>query len=91
MNEWDEDSEVEEWDDDEDMPSCFGDYVPGSEKCEFRCEWQEECMEASYPPGTFDGLLIEPKGRRLRRLLGWMLRNDIEYYEDREIKIRRVG
>ena len=52
MNEWDEDSEVEEWD--EDMPSCFGDYVPGSEKCEFRCEWQEECMEASYPPGTFE-------------------------------------
>jgi len=56
MNEWDEDSETEEWYDDEedDIPSCFGDYVLGSEECEFRCEWQEECMEASYPLGTFE-------------------------------------
>ena len=39
---------------------------------------------------NFDGLLIEPKGRRLQRLLEWMLRNDIKYYEDRElIKNRR--
>ena len=52
MNEWDENSETEEWYD-EDTPSCFGDYACGCEECEF-CEWQEECMEASYPPGTFE-------------------------------------
>ena len=52
MNEWDENSEVEEWYD-EDIPSCFGDYACGCEVCEF-CEWQEECMEMSYPPGTFE-------------------------------------
>ena len=40
---------------------------------------------------NFDGLLIEPKGQRLRRLLGWMLEKGIEYYEDREFEIRRGG
>ena len=54
MNEWDEDSETEEWYDEEEdgIPPCFGDYACGCEECDF-CEWQEECMEMSYPPGTF--------------------------------------
>ena len=38
---------------------------------------------------NFDGLLIEPKGRRLLTLLEWMIRNNILYYEDQEIEIRR--
>jgi len=40
---------------------------------------------------NFDGLLIEPKGRRLLKLLMWMLRNGIEYYEDREINLGKGG
>ena len=56
MGEWDEDSEIEEWYDDEEedgLPPCFGDYACGCEECDF-CEWCEECMEESYPPGTYD-------------------------------------
>jgi len=34
-------------------PQCFGDYACGAEECEF-CKFQEECMEESYPPGTFE-------------------------------------
>jgi len=45
MTEWDEEVEY--------PPFCFGDYACGCEVCEF-CEWQEECMEMSYPPGTFE-------------------------------------
>jgi len=49
---WDEDSD--EWDEEVEYPPfCFGDYACGCEECDF-CEWQEECMEMSYPPGTFE-------------------------------------
>lgn len=40
MDWWDD----EEW---EEEPECFGNYIPGDETCDFRCEWRDICMEVS--------------------------------------------
>jgi len=51
--EYDEFMDLEEdgyddwYDEEEEEPTCLGNYIPGDETCDFRCEWRDVCMELS--------------------------------------------
>lgn len=39
-----DESDIDDFDEDEDLPHCFGDYACGSEPCDF-CFFEEMCAE----------------------------------------------
>ena len=43
-----EEDGYDDWyDDEEEEPPCLGNYIPGDETCDFRCEWRDICIELS--------------------------------------------
>ncbi len=38
---------------------------------------------------NYDGLLIEPQGRKLSAIINWMIAADIVYYKGRKLEVIR--